>query len=192
MASGNVAPGSAAQPVVPRHDLTREELLARMDLGLREMALGDIKRASRPGEKRDGGAKMAGFLLGFCFIDAAAGFHAGRTREMRNVIGKHFRAFVRAYLPRYEPDALYNDLRNGLVHSYAIGETYAFTHLESDGPHLQSRATGLGVRILLNLEDFVSDLERAYEELCRDIRVNPTQFAKAKRRYESIGLIRAT
>jgi hypothetical protein len=33
---------------------------------------------------------MAGFLLGFCFIDAVAGFHAGRTKEMKRVIGKHF------------------------------------------------------------------------------------------------------
>ncbi len=26
---------------------------------------------------------MAGFLLGFCFIDAAAGFHSGRLKEMQ-------------------------------------------------------------------------------------------------------------
>lgn len=160
-----------------------------MDQSLREMALGDIKRASRPGETE--GAKLAGFLLGFCFIDAVAGFHAGRTRDMRGKIGTHFRGFVSAYMPGYDAGALYVDLRSGLVHSYAIGQTYAFTHLESDGPHLERKDTNLGERTLLNLEDFVDDIEHAYHSLCGDIRNNPDQFAKAKRRYESIGLIRA-
>ena len=57
--------------------MKKSDVLAAMDVGLRDMALGDIRRASRPGQ--DSGAKMAGFLLGFCFIDAAAGFHVGRT-----------------------------------------------------------------------------------------------------------------
>jgi hypothetical protein len=153
------------------------------------MALADIKRASRPGETE--GAKLAGFLLGFCFLDALAGFHAGRTRKMKGKIGTHFRDFVRTYMPSYDPSALYHDLRSGLVHSYAIGQTYAFTHLESDGRHLEKKDTNLGTRILLNLEDFLSDIEGAYDLLCEDVRANADQFAKAKRRYESIGLIRA-
>jgi hypothetical protein len=49
----------------------------------------------------------------------------------------------------------------------------------------------VGERTLLNLEEFVSDIEGAYDALCRDIRNDPDQFAKARRRYESIGLIRA-
>jgi hypothetical protein len=44
---------------------TTEELIARLNHGLGDMALGDIKRASRPGDQQPGGAKMAGFLLGF-------------------------------------------------------------------------------------------------------------------------------
>ncbi len=47
----------------------------------------------------------------------------------------------------------------------------------------------VGERTLLNLEEFVSDIEGAYDALCRDIRNDPDQFAKARRRYESIGLI---
>lgn len=46
--------------------ITKEELLARMDNGLGEMALGDIKGACRPGDAT-GGAKMAGFCWGSAF-----------------------------------------------------------------------------------------------------------------------------
>jgi hypothetical protein len=37
--------------------------IAKMDASLRDMALGDVKRASKPGEDGTGGAKVAGFLL---------------------------------------------------------------------------------------------------------------------------------
>lgn len=192
MASGGVGPGSATRLAGSCHELTRDLLLAQMDLGLREMALGDIKRASRPGEERDGGAKMAGFLLGFCFIDAMAGFYSGRTKEtarQRGAIGKHFRRFVEAYLTDYDPTALYQDLRGGLVHSYAIGDTYAFTHLERAGKHLERKDTGLGLRTLINLEHFVLDLERAYDALREGIRSDSVRFSKAKARYQSLGLL---
>lgn len=169
--------------------ITKEELIARLSQGLGDMALGDIKRASRPGDREPGGAKMAGFLLGFCFIDAAAGFYSGRTKEMQGVIGKHFRAFVTHYMPQYNAAALYHDLRSGLVHSYAVGQTYSFTHLEHAGKHLETKRTGFGMRTLLNLEDFVNDLEQAFKALLEDIRTKPVQTQKAKARYESIGLL---
>lgn len=168
--------------------LTVEDLLAKMDFSLRDMALEDVKRACKPGNPKDG-AKMGGFLLGFCFIDAAAGFRAGRTKEMRGVIGPHFREFVGAYMPRYDAAALYDDLRNGLVHSYTVGETYSFTDREQAGKHLETKTFSFGRRTLLNLEDFVSDLEKAYEALREDVRTNPDRFAKAKRRYESNSLL---
>lgn len=55
---------------------------------------------------------------------------------MKGVIGEHFIAFVKHYLPSYDAEALYRDLRSGLVHSYAVGQTYAFTDLEREGQHL--------------------------------------------------------
>jgi hypothetical protein len=168
-------------------ELKPDSLIAKMDASLRDMALGDVKRASKPGEDGTGGAKIAGFLLGFCFIDAVAGFHAGRTNF--EDIGKNFKRFVKVYMPNYDPDALYKDLRNGLVHSYAIGQTYAFTDLEKAGKHRETKETGLGKRTLLNLEDFITDLEHAYAALCGDIRTDAAQFAKAKARYEVIGLM---
>jgi hypothetical protein len=97
--------------------------------------------------------------------------------------------YVNDYLPHYDAEALYHDLRSGLVHSYSIGETYAFTDLEREGKHLEKKLTRFGERTLLNLEDFVSDLEKAYHALYEDIRTDPAQFAKAKDRLESIGLM---
>jgi hypothetical protein len=108
---------------------------------------------------------------------------------MRGVIGKHFRAFVTHYLRQYDAAALYHDLRSGLVHSYTVGDTYSFTHLEHAGKHLETTQTGFGTRTLLNLEDFVDDLEQAFKALLEDIRTKPAQFEKAKARYESIGLL---
>jgi hypothetical protein len=168
--------------------LTEEELLARMDRGLLDMALADIKWACKPGEQE--GAKMAGFLLGFCFIDATSGFHAGRTKQnMKGNNRKHFTAFVMKHMPGYQSGLLYDDLRNGLVHGYTIGDTYAFAHLERDGKHFETKTTGFGMRTLLNLEDFVSDIEKAYNSLREAIRTEPTQFQKALARYESMGLL---
>lgn len=105
--------------------VTEDELIARLEQGLGDMALGDIKRAWRPGDSEPGGAKMGGFLLGFRFIDAAARSHSGRTKEMQGVIGKYFKAFVAKYMPRYNAVAPYHDLRSGLVHSYSVGQTYS-------------------------------------------------------------------
>lgn len=157
-----------------------------MDKSLFDMALKDIKEASKPDQPT--GAEMAGFLLGFCFIDAVAGFHAGRTGN--EGIGEHFREFVRGYMKAYDPHALYNDLRSGLVHSYAIGQKYAFTDLEKEGKHLETTHTEqFGQRTLLNLEDFLRDLEGAYRTLCGDICTDPKQFAKARERYDSKGLL---
>lgn len=122
-------------------ELKPDGLIAKMDASLRDMAFGDVKRASKPGEDGTGGAKIAGFLLGFCFIDAVAGFHAGRTNF--EDIGRNFKRFVKVYMPNYDPDALYKDLRNGLVHSYAIGQTYALPILRRPASTAKRRRLAL-------------------------------------------------
>jgi len=159
-----------------------------MDASLLDMAFADIERACRPGEVD--GAKLAGFLLAFCFLEAVSGFYAGR-RKRDSGLAANFRAFVDAYMPGYNARHLYSDLRSGLVHSYAIGKTYAFTNLESDGKHLSVASTFLGRRTLLDLEHFVSDVKDAYLAFRADILSDPGRFASAQTRYDSIGLIRA-
>lgn len=112
---------------------------------LTKNALGDIKRAS------DGGSKMGAFILCSCLIDAVAGFIKGAdTKE------KDYEAFVKIYLPSYNPTKLYKDLRCKLVHSYSEGGSYLFVDNRPD-LHLKVNDS----KIIINLENFISDIESA-------------------------------
>jgi len=166
-------------------ELTKEELLEKMDKALREWALGDIKASYFRG-----GAAMASFILGACFIDVMAGFRYWtdeKSAKGPGMAGRRFRCFVTEYLPeRYDAETLWRDLRNHLVHSYTEGGTYSFTHEERDGRHFEEWSG----KIILNVEDFIEDLEQAYEKLAKDIREDSRIFFNAKERYEAIGLLR--
>ncbi|HAR46555.1 MAG: hypothetical protein A2X56_04165 [Nitrospirae bacterium GWC2_57_13] len=162
--------------------MTKEELVSILDQNLFGWAYKDIERASVHGE-----AKLAGFVLGACFIDAMAGFYAGIDKdESKHRSGDRFKRFVTEYLPHYDAEKLWADLRCGLVHSYAEGGTYVFTDANKAGYHFNTTATG---HIILNLEDFCADLREAYRRLRNDILTKNDCYQKAKKRYESMGLM---
>lgn len=162
--------------------LTEKNLVSILDKYLYGWAYKDIERASIKGK-----AKFAGFILGACFIDAMAGFYAGIDKSNYNKgSGVRFKKFVRNYLPKYSRKGLYYDLRCGLVHSYSEGGTYVFTDSNKAGEHLDKTLDG---KIILNLEDFLSDLKSAYKKLRSDILSNKEIFNRALRRYNSLGLI---
>jgi hypothetical protein len=156
---------------------TKEQLVALLDQYIFGWAYKDIERASVKGE-----AKLAGFILGACFIDTLAGFYFGINRSMsKNNSGKRFTTFVKKYLKRYNAEKLWEDLRCGLVHSYAEGGTYVFTDANKAGYHFNKIKDG---RILLNLEDFCADLREAYRLYRNDILINDKIYAKALRRLD--------
>lgn len=163
-------------------DLVREKnaLINALDKSLYDWALGDIKRASI-----EGSAKMAGFILGACFIDAMAGFWAGTYERDKGPAGIRFKCFVHKYLSQYDEVKLWKDLRCGLAHSYAEGGTYVLTDGKR-GLHRKKHHTG---KTILNLEDFIEDLEKAYYKLVEDIRQNNDIFCRAKMRFESMDLM---
>ena len=163
--------------------LSPDELVEILDNSLKKIAFEDIKNASL-----EGSAKLAGFILGACFIDTLAGFHAGITKEdlQKTGSGMRFKAFVKEYLPQYNEEKLYADLRCGLVHTYSEGGTYVFTHANKAGNHMDQLSND---RVLLNLEDFLSDILQAYERLIANIKTKQDAYRKAKRRYLSIGLM---
>jgi hypothetical protein len=156
------------------------ELVEILDKYLLGWAFRDIERASK------GEAKLGAFILGACFIDAMAGFFKGIDREeAKRKSGSRFKDFVEKYLPQYEPERLWEDLRCGLVHSYAEGGGYEFTHSKSQF-HFTKSSRG---KVILNLEDFLEDLKEAYNKLRVDILTNKDIFDKAKKRYESMRLM---
>lgn len=161
---------------------TKEPLIKEMDDHLFGWAIGDIERASIQGD-----AKLAGFILSACFIDALAGFYAGVTRStVKSGSAKRFKDFVRKYLQEYDAQKLYEDLRCGLVHSYSEGGTYVFTDANQDGKHFDKSPRG---KILLNLEDFVEDIKKAYYAYRADLFVHEELFLKAHKRYMSMHLM---
>ena len=163
-------------------ELTPEKLVDTLDHYLFGWGYRQIEQASIHGE-----AKLAGFILGACFIDAMAGFYAGvdKKKVMRGS-DKRFKDFVKRYLTRYNPNSLYHDLRCGLVHSYAEGGSYVFTDANKAGFHFDLHYTN---KTILNLEDFCADLREAYRMLRSDILAGKTEFENAKHRFESMGLM---
>ena len=59
---------------------------------------------------------IAEFILCSCLIDQLSGF-----RYNTDKVGKRYKQFVKDYLPNYNSDELYDDLRNKLVHNYSVG-----------------------------------------------------------------------
>jgi hypothetical protein len=163
-------------------NITKQQLVKILDEYLFGWEYKDFERASVFGE-----AKLAGFILGACFIDAMAGFFAGlKKEESKNGSTKRFVDFTKKYLPRYSAEKLWEDLRCGLVHSYAEGGTYVFTDANKAGFHFNNTPGG---KIILNLEDFAGDLREAYRNFREDILSDNEIFLKAKQRYLSMGLM---
>ena len=118
----------------------------------------DIKKAS------SGNARMGAFILASCFIDYMAGFVCGRKAT-----GKDYKDFVSHYLPpMYNRSKLYKDLRCELVHNYSEGGSYWF---KDNNPELHGKV--IDGRTIVNLENFIGDLENAFNKLMEDIQTDP-------------------
>jgi hypothetical protein len=103
---------------------------------------------------------IAEFILCSCFIDQVSGF-----RYNTDKVGKRYKQFVKDYLPIYNADELYEDLRNKLVHNYSVGNYYGLTR---KAPHLHlQKVNGI---IHLNLENFISDLKTALDKYIFELR----------------------
>jgi hypothetical protein len=156
--------------------VTDEEKISAIVESLKMNALGDIKKASL------GGSKLGAFILSSCLIEAIAGFIKGQ-----DTTGNDYKNFVTNYLPAYDGDKLYKDLRCKLVHSYSEGGSYFFIDAKREH-HMQAH----GSKMIINLENFVFDVENALERFCAQLQ-NPLESQlrqKAVRRFDDNGIIR--
>jgi hypothetical protein len=155
--------------------MTDEDKIKIVIESLTSNALGDVKRAS------GGGSKMGAFILCSCLIDAMAGFVKGADTTRTDYI-----SFVRDYLTKYDPNSLYTDLRCKLVHSYSEGGSYLFVDAKP-----QLHFTQQNSKTIINLEDFIADIEKSLETL-RDKLSDVNEIAlrqNAVTRFDANGII---
>ena len=147
-----------------------------------EYNLRDIKEIGRLADNEQMDFVIAEFTLCSCLIDQISGF-----RYNTDKVGLRYKQFVRDYLPNYDPQKLYSDIRNRLVHNYSIGEFYQIARRsDSSQPPADSRTT----RIFLT--NFIGDLEDALNkfifQLKHDVGIR-CNAVKWYQRYKIIGSI---
>jgi len=151
-----------------------QAVVNHIKLALYDMAFLDIKRAAT------GKSKMGAFILASCFIEYMAGFACGKATTK-----KDYANFVSRYLPAiYDPTKLYADLRCKLVHNYSEGGSYWLTYSQ---PNLHGMTEH--DRTIINLENFIDDLENALHRLVQEIETDLSAQLRALNRYKSIGLL---
>lgn len=141
---------------------------------LHDMAFKDIIRAS------EGNSKMGAFILSSCFIEYLAGFRYGKETTSND-----YKNFIKSYLPMYDGEKLYKDLRCKLVHNYSEGGSYMFTDNRPTF-HFKKLTDG---KLLLNLENFINDIENAMDFYFSELRTESKLFQLAYKRYLKLGLI---
>lgn len=154
--------------------MTREEsLIYHVIDSLKNIALSDIRKVSSEDNV------LASFILCSCFIDQVSGF-----RYNQDAVKSRYQKFVGEYLPNYNPKKLYEDLRNKLVHNYSLGDTYSLTRLS---PQLHLKI--VGVRIIINLENFISELEDAFTRYEDDLKSNSQAKSNALTWFERFNIL---
>lgn len=145
---------------MPLPILLDDDILNKIENSLRNLALRDIKEIGKLN------TPIASFILCTCFIDQLSGFRYN-SKKMRY----RFEKFVDHYLEMYYPKKLCSDLRNKLVHNFSLGESYVITQ-EMDYAHNRQNKKGTGT-VLLNLSNFIQDLEDAFNVYMLQLRTDP-------------------
>jgi hypothetical protein len=129
---------------------------------------------------------LIGFVFMTCVIDYLAGFWWGKTTS--NEVRLAYTGFINEYFPkgRYDPDGLYDSLRNGLLHMFTIkGKKYALTH---NNPHLHLKTDTSG-HIILNAANFRDDLVSAKDNYFNAVEVISDLLDKLVERYNRDGFL---
>jgi hypothetical protein len=153
--------------------MTNEEIIKKVKFALSNWANEDLYKASR------GGAKMGTFILASCFIDYLSFYYSdlGEVKE-------RYKEFVNRFMPQYNSEDLYISLRCKLVHNYTEGGKYMFVH---EKPHLHLKE--YNGRLIINLENFLSDVSKAREEYFKLVDSNDEFKNRLIKRFNEVGIL---
>ncbi len=127
------------------------------------------------------------FILVHCAILSLSGFYAGR----RDTTGATYRKYIADFFPAgYDPDNLWKDLRNHLIHAYTITRSYVLAHKHPE-KHLsveynvKSELTGIHADLTyLNFENFLDDFEKSSKSYLEKAKLEPDLMTKLSSRYD--------
>lgn len=115
-------------------------------------ALSDIEFMAK------GNKPIGGFILASCYIDQLSMYIYNSNANL------NFEKFITEYMPDYKDLKLQIRLRHLLVHHYVTGKEFVLT-TELPDNHLKP----LGKQTVLNLNDFLEDLKKAFEEFKKQV-----------------------
>lgn len=136
--------------------LTDYEKLRRLRATFHHAVIGEMRR-SLPC------IKIGTALLAFCALDLLGALATGNRASQGA-----FKVFCKTYLlpvdPRYDCDRLWG-ARWRLAHNYSMEDAYRVTWNQGVPLHLSADPAGQDPRPLLELEQFITDIETAGEAL---------------------------
>ncbi len=146
-----------------------QDMLNRLRLSLYEWAFADIKRAARVGLYR------LAFVGVAAWFDAVSRLYKGKQWNGRDAL----EAFIRRHMPQYanDVDALYDGLRNALLHEYGTREVL-LTH-EDTGEHWSKRPQGRVIHLGSLIDDCEAAFQSFYGELQSDAQLRATVLGPA-------------
>jgi len=124
---------------------------------------------------------MGAFILASCYIDYLAWYYSGKKG-----VGQRYRQFVKRFLKMYNPDDLYESLRCKLVHNYSEGGKYEFTHKKH---RFHLKASQLQGRTVVNLDDFLKELENARDQYFNLVDSDVTLKRRLIEKYKHTGIL---
>lgn len=127
----------------------------------------------------EGRAMVGALILAVCAIDTRGSLLAGKGGS-----NKTFKDFAARYLPRCEEytDDVYDGMRNRLVHNYS---SRGFVYTDGN-PELHLIKTR-GGDLILNVESFVEDVQRAAEAYIADLEEDAELYRKYIKRTKDQG-----
>jgi hypothetical protein len=155
--------------------VNQQEKINLVRHSLKDVALGDIQKTAQCK------APVAAFVMCACLIDALAGYRYGYSGQ-RGVNKANYVNFVRDYLPDYNAEDLYRDLRCRLVHNFSVGDSYL---LINGSPFWHQRKQG--DYTLLNLENFLLDAEMALDTVLEEIETDKHVRSAVLKHFDALG-----